>query len=136
MILSMENIFSDRQAVTASAASTNVIDLGPVKGDMGYGTPIPLLAQVTQGFNNLTTLGIALQASDDEAFTAPDTVFTETLALADLKAGARIARGIVPYGVKKRYVRLWYTVTGTAPTLGSVTAGITRGNDETAPYGE
>jgi hypothetical protein len=135
MILDLQSIFSDQQAITATAASTNVIDLGPNPLDAGWGNSIPLLVQVTETFNNLTSLAVALQASDDPAFGSSTTVFTETVLLANLKAGARIAHKVIPYNTVGRYLRLNYTVAGsTAPTKGKVTAGITTGNDETIPY--
>ena len=56
MILSAQQIFSDDQAVTATAISTNVIDLGApgtpydaaaaLNQDIGKGCPIPVLVQL------------------------------------------------------------------------------------------
>ncbi|MGL4198041.1 MAG: Bbp16 family capsid cement protein, partial [Allorhizobium sp.] len=47
MIFDTTNLFSNAQAVTATAGSTNTIDLGPiatgVTRDIGKGTKIPLL---------------------------------------------------------------------------------------------
>ncbi|WP_422096889.1 Bbp16 family capsid cement protein [Variovorax sp.] len=143
MILDNQNLFSDDQAITATAASTNVIDLGPtgtvprspsaLTRDISKGTDIPLLVQVTEAFNNLTSLAVAVQTDSDSAFGSATTLYTQTVVLADLTAGKRIALKTLPYGLTKRYVRLNYTVTGTAPTTGKVTAGITAGNDETLP---
>lgn len=141
MIFDKQNLFSDAQAVTATAASTNVIDLGKtgtVAGegaalprDIGPGVPIPLRVQVVEDFNNLTSLAVALQVSTDEAFTSPVTVEAQTIALASLKAGG-VFGGLyhVPRGTNLRYARLNYTVTGTAPTTGKVTAGIVAGHQE------
>jgi hypothetical protein len=134
MILSKQNIFSDQQAITGAAASTNVIDTGEGRGiDLGWGTPASLLIQVTEDFAGATGLTVSLQTSDDEAFATSTTVFSVALTTTDLLAGSRASHSIVPYKVKGRYVRLNYAVTGTA-TAGKVTAGITYGNDETAPY--
>lgn len=141
MIFDKQNLFSEGQAITATAASTNVIDLGKtgtvagegaaLKRDIGPGTPIPLRVQVVEGFNTLTSLGVALQVSADEAFTSPVTVNSQTLTLAELTAGA-VFGGLyyVPRGTNLRYVRLNYTVTGTAPTAGKITAGIVAGHQE------
>jgi hypothetical protein len=134
MILDKQALFSDQQAITATAASTNVIDLGGHLLDAGWGNSIPLLFQVTQDFNTLTSLTVALQASDDPAFGSSATVFSEVVPLSRLKAGARISQKVIPYNTVGRYLRLYYTVTGTAPVAGKVTAGITLGNDETIPY--
>ena len=143
MIFDKQNLFSDAQAITATAASTNVIDLGatgtvagegaPISRDIGPGVPIPLRVQVVEAFNTLTSLAVALQVSTTENFAAPITVETQTIALADLKAGA-VFGGLyyVPRGTNARYARLNYTVTGTAPTTGKVTAGIVAGHQENA----
>lgn len=139
MIFDKENLFSDAQAITASAASTNTIDLGatgtPVgasaalKRDIGPGKPIPLRVQVVHAFNNLTSLTIAVQESaDNSTFTD---VASEILPLTDLVAGATTkALRYVPKSTDARYVRLYYTVTGTAPTAGAITAGIVAAHQE------
>ena len=135
MILDLNAIFSNAQAITASAVSTNVIDLGaPGKAAYGNiqlvrnnkGDDIPLLIQVNQSFNNLTSLTIAVQGSVDEAFTSPVVLETSpAILLASLVAGF-VYRPVVdlPRNNIYRYIRISYTVAGTAPTLGQVTAGI------------
>ena len=47
--------------------------------------------------------------------------------LAQLKAGAQIARDGLPRGLTLQYGRLKYTVAGTAPTTGKITAGVVAG---------
>ena len=64
MILSAQQLFSDDQAITATAVSTNVIDLGvagtpygavaALNQDVGKGAGVPVLIQVTEDFDNLT----------------------------------------------------------------------------------
>lgn len=135
MIMDRSELFSEKQAITATAASTNIIDLSPlgtVYGastplirDVGKGTDVPLFVGVVQGFNNLTSLAVAIQTDDNAAFASPTTVATYTYALADLAAGAKyMLPDTLPVGTNERYVRLYYTVTGTAPTLGQITAGV------------
>ena len=46
------------------------------------------------------------------------------LPLASLTAGRTFPITAVPPGVSERYMRIFYDITGTAPTLGKVTAGI------------
>lgn len=132
MIFDQQTLLSDAQAITATAASTNVIDLGPIKTgivrDIGKGKAIPLLIQVVETFNNLTSLTIALQVDDADTFPSAKTVWSSTVVLADLKAGKVIVPEFITRGTDERYMRLNYTVTGTAPTLGKITAGITMGN--------
>lgn len=140
MIFDKENLFSDAQAITATAASTNVIDLGKTgrvqyagvdtKRDIGPGVPIPLRVQVVEDFTGLTSLTATLQVSATENFASPVNVGAQTINLAQLKAGA-VFGGLyhVPVGTSLRYVRLNYTVAG-AGTAGKVTAGIVASHQE------
>ena len=121
-ILDRQILFSNEQAITASAASTDVVDLGANR-DIGAGEPLYVLVQVMQAFDNLTSLTIALQTSATENFASPVQLTARTVALASLTAGATFSVGPVPGGTL-RYVRLYYTVTGTTPTTGKITAGI------------
>lgn len=137
-IFSAEQIFSDQQAITATAVSTNILDLGatgtPHKGktalvrDIGKGTPVPILIQVTVAFNTLTSLLIEIEMATDAAFTTPIVRYSELVLLADLVAGKQIFANVMPKGVDLRFVRCNYTVAGTDPTVGKITAGITMGN--------
>lgn len=143
MILDNQTLFSNDQELLASAASTNIIDLGatgtvpyapaPLKRDISKGVKIPLLVQVTQAFAGATSLDVALQSSNDPAFgSGVVTHGSQTIPVAQLTAGARWGFTTFPYGTVGRYVRLNYTVAGTG-TAGRVTAGVTMGNDETFP---
>ena len=137
MLTSKNQMFSDKQAITGDGASTNVIDLGkagrPVgaaadlRRDIGKGEPLPLLVQVVQDFNNLTRLKLSVQVDRVAAFSSPKTVVAQELALAELKAGRRFALSYVPEGVDQRYLRIYYDVTGTAPSTGQITAGLVAG---------
>jgi hypothetical protein len=138
MIMDRTALFSDGQAITATAASTNIVDLGAtgtVYGassamvrDIGPGNPIPIVVTITQSFNNLTSLAIAIQTDDNSSFSSAKTVWSNTVLLADLTAGGKYQLPeFIPTGTNERYLRLYYTVTGTAPTLGKVTAGVVDG---------
>ena len=121
MLLDQQALFSAAQAITATAASTNVIDTGSNKdGD------IPLLIQVVEGFNNLTSLTVTVQTDDNSAFSSAADVLSMTIPLASLVLGYKSPVITLPMKME-RYIRLNYTVTGTAPTTGKVTAGITGG---------
>ena len=134
MIFDNTLLFSDAQAITADAASTNVVDLGntgtPYGGrklvaDIGKGVQIPLFVFVAATFNNLTSLTIQLQQSATENFSSPDVVAQEAYALALLTAGRELHfPAHLLEGVNQRYVRLFYDVTGTNPSTGAITAGI------------
>lgn len=125
MLLDAKLRFSNAQAITATAASTDVIDRGDTK-DVGRGADIPLVIQVVEAFNNLTTLTVDVQTDDNSSFSSPRSLFTVALPLADLKVGFQAPVITLPK-LTERYLRVNYTVTGTAPTTGKVTAGITAG---------
>lgn len=139
MIVDNTLVYSDSQAVTATAASTNIVDVGAagtafgaaaaVARDTGKGTEIPLYISVVQAFNNLTSLKVSFQSDDDPAFgTANNTVAERTYALAELTLGARLPfPAEIPEGTAGRYTRLNYTVTGTAPTTGKIFASVVAG---------
>lgn len=98
MILSKQLEFSDEQKITASAASTNVIDLGgtgslmkpdPFLRDVGRGTKIPLLIQVTEKFSGATSMNVEIQTCDRENFASGVVTHAKTVDVAgtDLKVG-------------------------------------------------
>lgn len=140
MIFDATELFSSAQAITATAASTNIIDTGApgtvfgaaaaLTRDLGKGTQIPLAIRVVENFNNLTSLTISYEMATDAAFTTPVVVVTSpayTLAQVST-AQVPYLPDFVPIGANLRYHRLKYTVAGTAPTLGKITAGFTMGN--------
>jgi hypothetical protein len=135
MIFSAQQLFSDDQAITASADSTNVIDLGvagtpydaaaALNRDIGKGAGVPILVQVTEDFDNLTSLEIKISTGATTALGT--TVIAQTIVLADLVAGKQMSIVVLPNDITERYLGIEYVVVGTAPTAGKVTAGITMG---------
>lgn len=139
MILSEQQIFSDKQAVTATAVSTNVIDLGvagvpygaaaALNHDVGKGAKVPVLAQVTTAFGTaagMTALTIAIETGATAALGT--VVLSQTILLADLVAGKQVSFDVLPNDLNKRYLGFRYTpVTGNA-NAGNITAAITMGN--------
>lgn len=145
MIFDAQNTVSDQQAVTATAASTNVIDFGatgkPIGGaanlrrDLGRGKPVPFRAQVTEAFlaAGAATLTVTLETDDNEAFATPKTVWTSAaIAKASLVPGYVFAVDYLPRGTDERYFRLNYTVATGPFTAGKITAGVVlAGEDNT-----
>lgn len=137
MILNKNLILSENQAITATAISTNVIQWETVRAapyesagitrNLGDGTEIPMLLQIVEAFNTLTSLTITFETADDAALSSGAVVLATTGAvpLASLTLGARppMTR-IVPFGAMKAFCGFRYTVTGANPTLGKVTAAI------------
>lgn len=137
MILDKLLMFSEKQAVTASAASTDVIALGPIDGtrrDIGVGYPLEFWATVdtTATAAGAATLNVQLQTSPDNS-TWTTIYDSGALALAALTAGKRLFSAKVPAGVQ-RYLRVNYSV-GTGPlTAGAFTSGINLDVDNNSPY--
>jgi hypothetical protein len=136
MLLSKQTLLSDQQAVTASAASTNIIDLGaagtPVRGnalvrDIGAGQPVGILIQATEAFTaaGAATLTVTLEVDDNDAFGSATTVWTSgAIGKATLVAGYRLPIEYLPKGVNERYLRAYYTVATGPMTAGKITCGL------------
>lgn len=127
MILDYQNLFSSDQEVHATAASTNVIDLGAdddaVQDNNSKGD-IEILVQVTETYVGGTSVAVALQTDTDSAFgTAVTLQSTAAIAVASLVAGYQFAIIRLPRAAVSRYIRLYYTVVG-SPTAGMITAGL------------
>lgn len=138
MIIDNTLVFSDSQAITADAGSTNIYDSGaagtPVgstialEKDVGKNREIAVAVQVMESFNTLTSLAISYQVDNDVAFGSPKTISSRTYLLAELVVGARLTfPAVIPEGADERYHRLHYDVTGTNPTLGKIFAAVVAG---------
>lgn len=123
MFLDKQNLFSDKQAVTATALATETVDLG--KGDAGPSEEVSLFVSA-DGASGTGTLVIELQTADACAaggsLTSPVTVATYPVTNEALKAGGKIVAARLPHGMK-RYAGLNYVVTGTI-TGAKITAGL------------
>ena len=118
MIMDNNSLFSDAQAVAATANSQSV-DLGD---DVGHGNAMYLHIGVTEDFAGLASVQVVLQHSDDNS-TFEDVLTTMAVPVAKLTAGYRFAIDKIPCGTKK-YVRVRYVVSG-AGSAGKITAAIT-----------
>lgn len=118
MILDKDLVFSEEQAVTADAASTNALDL-KADGD-AVGQELCIHVVVTTTFATLTSLAIKVQTSANNSDWS-DVVLSPAIAAASLVKGKEIFTIRVPKGLK-RYVRLYYDVTGSNATAGKITA--------------
>lgn len=134
MIIDNSLLLSDAQAVTASAASTNVIDLGTtgtpfgasaaLLRDLGRGQEVDLAVTVNQAFAGLTNLQVSVQVSPDNA-TWTTVSSGAVVPLASLVAGYQFkVPGSIEEGVNARYLRLYYTVGGSNATAGKITAAV------------
>lgn len=131
MIFDAQNLFSDAQAITAAAASSNIIDLG-VARNIGAGENLFVGVTVDTTFADTgsnSTLTVTLEGDSTDTFT-PDgsqTLFTiPALAAAGSKYFARISPD---FASNYRYLRLYYTPNNGDLSAGAVTAFICHGPD-------
>ena len=134
MILDSLLEMADAQAVTATAISSNVIDLGPVADnatrDIGTGEDTYLVISVDTTFTagGAATLTAALVSdSTVNLATSPTTHATplNAVAVASLVAGTQYALKLPP-GSYEQYLGIQWTV-GTGPmTAGKINAFLTK----------
>lgn len=124
MILDKQNTFSEAQAVTATADSTNILNAGGP--GVNTGNPVEVLCEVEDDFTaaGAATLTVSLVTSVDEAFTSPVTLLTTpAIPKATLVRGYQFAIGFLPPGVLQ-FTKLVYTVATGPMTAGKINAGI------------
>lgn len=122
MLVDQNNVFSDKQALRATGASTNTVDL-TAAGNAVAGA-LFVMGHADTAFAGATQVVVAIQTAADSAFTSPVTLASFTLnatALANTKDPLFAA--VLPLGLK-RYVRAYYTVTGTI-TAGAISCFVT-----------
>ncbi len=133
MIVDYANQFSDAQAVTSTAISTNVIDLGatPTLRDIGNGQPLYLVV-ITQATCTDTssdaTVTFSLESDSTANLATSATVHFTTGALAFATyatAGTLVAAVALPFSSYERYLGLRYTVASGPLTAGAFDAFLT-----------
>jgi hypothetical protein len=126
MILDQQSMFSDSQAITTTAFSTNVIDsLSSAIVPGAPVTPISVFARVVAAFIGGTSMSIAVVSADDAALSQNLTYHFSTgvLPLASLTKGALALGTRLPPQKLRKYVGLQYSVVGTM-SAGTIIAGI------------
>ena len=122
MLLDQNAVLSDAQALSANAASTNVIDL-TAKGECVPGS-LFFAARTAVAFSGTGNLGVALQTDDNSNFSNAVSLLSVSFPASLLAAAGQILCEVpLPKGLK-RYVRAYYTVPNTL-SGGSVSCFIT-----------
>lgn len=113
------NLFSDAQALTATADSTNVIDLG-VDRNVGQGEPLAIVI-VTDVAADFTTTDedytVNVETDSVEAMSSARVIASRnwvTANAAELAAGTKIVIPL-PHD-NERYLQLAFVLAGTTPT--------------------
>lgn len=123
---------SNEQAVTASAASTDVIDFGQANPDTGMDDRSNMVITVDEAATaaGAATVTFSVQDSADNA-TFADVAVTAAIGKATLVAGYQ---HVIPMPTKlRRYCRVYYTV-GTGPlTAGKFSAQVVTGVQQNVP---
>ena len=126
MYLDKQNLFSEDQAITVTANSTNIIDLGNDESEvqaLNEKGVLQVVAQVTAALESGTSVALTLTSDDDVAFGSETTIVsTPAIAAADLVAGYQFKLSTLPV-INEQYLRLTYTVVGTFDA-GTITAGL------------
>ena len=123
---------SNEQVVTASAASTDVIDFGQANPDIGMTDLCSMVITTDEAAtaSGAATVTFSVQDSSDNS-TFADVAVTTAIAKATLAVGYQ---HIIPMPTKlRRYCRVYYTV-GTGPLLtGKFSAQIVTGVQQNVP---
>lgn len=114
MILDRNLQVSSAQALSASARSTDTIDLKQDR-DIGIGETVYFVAVVTVALAGTTpTLKVGIQTDDNAAFSSPATL-VESQTLNAAPVGTMI---VVPLPrTNERHLAAYYTLGGTTPTV-------------------
>jgi len=131
MIVDVKNMFSDAQALTADAVSTNVIDLAATNTlkDIGAGQPLYLVFKVTTVLDSAgeaATLTLTLESDDNTSLSSATTHWTsEAIAEATLVAGYTRVIALPVEKTYQRYLGVRYNAGTEDFTSGNVTAFLT-----------
>ncbi len=129
------NTFGTDQAVTTTAASTDIIDLGAAR-DIGNGEPLELVILVTQNVTaaGAATVTFALETDDNAGFSSPVVLGNSgAIGKALLTAGTEVLRVKVPLDAE-RYLRTNYTVATGPLTAGTFTAFLAHDRQASRAY--
>jgi hypothetical protein len=139
MYVDAQLLFSDAQAVTASAASTNYLDLGSVR-DIGTGEPLYLVSIVDIAMTDSgsdSTITVSLQGDSTTTFTPDGSenmfVFAAASAAGTIKI-ARLNPDSAP--LQYRYVQAYYTAANGNLSTGSFTTFITKDIQKYTSYAD
>ena len=123
---------SNEQAVTATAASTDVIDFGQANPDVGMTDQCSMVITTDEAAAaaGAATVTFSVQDSADNS-TFADVAVTAAIGKATLVAGYQ---HVIPMPTKlRRYCRVYYTV-GTGPlTAGKFSAQVVTGVQQNVP---
>lgn len=116
MFTDAQLLLSDAQALTATAASTNLVDLGATERKLGVGEPMAVVIFCDVALAGTTPTFVATVESDSAAGFGSAATVIASASYSSIAAGSKIVLPI-PAGNTERYLRLNYTLGGTTPTV-------------------
>jgi len=132
-ILDYENEFSDAQAVTVTAASTDYVDLTNTDPQYVGGIDTLLIVRVNTLFAGGTSIIASVETDDNSSFSSAATVVTGATVLT---AAAVAGKTLLAFNLKnadlERYIQVKYTVSGTM-SGGAVNAYLCHTDDSGVP---
>lgn len=138
MYVDSQLLFSDAQAVTAAAASTNSIDLGAVR-DIGTGEPLYIVCvcdvAMTDASSN-STLAVTLEGDSSTTFTPDGSDALFTFSALSAAGTVKYARLNPAMASNYRYLQLRYTPANGDLSTGSFTAFIAKDIDRYVSYAD
>lgn len=137
MYVDAQLLFSDAQAVTATAASTNYVDFGAVR-NMGVGEDLYVVvlcdvAMTDSGSDS--TLAVAIEGDSSTTFTPDYTRTLFTFSAVSAAGTVKIAK-LSPDDVALRYLQLKFTPANGDLSTGSFTGFITNNIDAYTSYAD
>lgn len=136
MIHDAQNLFSNTQVVTASAVSTDIVDLGLAGRNIGVGEEIYLVVIVDTTFSDASsdsTVAVTLETDDNTGMSSATTILTLGTFAALTAAGSRFVVRL-PVAGYERYIAVRYTVAGGNLTTGAFTAFLCKNIDAYTNY--
>ena len=129
------NTFGTDQAVTTTAPSTDIVDLGAAR-DLGNGEPLELVVLVTEtvAAAGAATVTFTLETDDTAGFSSAFVLASSgAMAKAALTAGTEVLRVKVPLDAE-RFLRTNYTVATGPLTAGKFTAFLAHDRQASRAY--
>jgi hypothetical protein len=126
MFVDSQHLFSNTQALTSAAASTNIVDLGAAR-DIGTGKPLYVCLVVDVALTDAgsnSTITVSLRGDSTSTIT-PDATRDLFTVPALTAAGTVFYGAIDPKVFSYRYLDVYYTMNNGDLTTGTVTAFVT-----------
>ena len=146
MIYDLSLLFSDEQAITATAFSTESIEVtnGNTNDkqvaflDIASGEPIRVVARITESFTLLDSLLFELFINNVDSFSGSEVLVLSQskgrVSPAQLNAGDTLIDAVLPNDIlpltasQRIFYKVRYSVTGTNPDAGKVFTGFSWGS--------